>query len=214
MVKVGLNDVSILKIAASVERGFHCGAEVDTHYFAGAPARCKFCMPALAASTFENDLVLKKLWPYRRDPAEELMCIELVGVRKVLPLPAKAFGSRCFVCFQSFTADKARYAASNWKGRFTGNAGQPPLHDLLTFSDRHFRQFQLRGTRWTDQVVKQLGLHAKRLALEQFSQHLRKLKFSHTTFKKVNEGVFQPADSPELSNELLIRLRLLSWFNN
>src|SRR6267143_3892253 len=131
MVEVGLNDVSILKIARSGEGGFDCGTEVDTHYFAGAPAGCKFCMSALAAATFENDLVLKKLRRYRRDPAEELICIELVGVREVLPLPAKAFGGRCFVCFQSFTADKARHAARDWKSRFASNAHQPSLHDLL-----------------------------------------------------------------------------------
>src|SRR5256714_6635059 len=94
MINVCLNDVRVLKAARRREGRFDRHAEVYADHVARSPLGDQTRMPTLAAAAFEHDLVFEETGLDGRNPAQKLLRVPLVLLRKVLPLPAEALSSR------------------------------------------------------------------------------------------------------------------------
>src|SRR5258705_4407603 len=107
-VDVCLNDVDVAKLSRSGKSCFNRRTQVNPYNISGFPGSRQLCVPALAATAFEHNLVCKKLGLDRCDPAQKLFSITIIGLGEVLPLPAKPFSGRFFVVFYVIQICKTR----------------------------------------------------------------------------------------------------------
>src|SRR3989440_5959025 len=80
-----------------------------------APFERQLRVSSLAATTFEHNLVTKKLWRDGLEPTEELLRVTLVLLRKMLPLPTKVLDGRSLLRRQCLFINKARHASPDRK---------------------------------------------------------------------------------------------------
>src|SRR2546423_519815 len=97
LINVCLNDMRVFQFTGCGIGGFHSSAKIDADYISGAPTCGQRSVSSFSASAFKHNLVVEKSWDHRRDPAKELIRIELITVSKVLPLPAKVLSGSGFV---------------------------------------------------------------------------------------------------------------------
>src|SRR6266850_2093122 len=102
MINVSLNDMNVFQPPGCGKGGFHGSAEINADYIPGAPTCGQRCVSSFSASAFKHNLVLKEIRDHRRDPAKELIRVELITVSEVLPLPAKILSGGGFVGLKIF----------------------------------------------------------------------------------------------------------------
>src|SRR6478672_1848885 len=110
-------------------------------------------MPSLAATSFKNQLVPKKLRSNWSNPFQKLIVIKFVVLSKVLPLPAKVF-SGCSLPFTNhFTSYEARYATQNPKLALARITREQSFHYLLPLDSGSLTDHQVSSAGGTTQVV-------------------------------------------------------------
>ena len=97
-------------------------------------------MTAFAAAAFENDFIFEKFGFDRLQPAEKLLVVFFVFLRKMRPLPAEIFGSFGFVLLDFRQIGKTRNAAHDLVFTRAFFARQNPFDDFLIFIFARIRQ--------------------------------------------------------------------------
>src|SRR5258705_10681997 len=90
-------------------------------------------MPALAATTFEDNLVVEEFGFDGSDPIQKLLFIAIVVLSEMLPLPAKARCGGSLLALNPLQDGETRNPAHNRESRATRETLQLTLHDLLAF---------------------------------------------------------------------------------
>jgi len=141
-----LHDVRIWQIASGGESSFDGGTQIDSNNIARAPLCCQLRVTPFAASTFQHNFVFEKVRLDGRDPAEKLLVIPVIGLRKVLPLPAEIHGGGGLVALDSFQRSKSRHAARNGPGEIARLACEPAFKNLVRLALVRGRKIDRTGT--------------------------------------------------------------------
>ena len=115
MIDISLNNVCVRQRSRSRERSLDSGTQVDTDDVASAPASRELRVPAFTATSFEDNLVAKKLGSDGCDPTEILFRVLRVLMCEVLPLPAKVRRCLAFFALKVLEIGETRNAGSYWK---------------------------------------------------------------------------------------------------
>src|SRR6478672_11508611 len=82
---VTLHNVYVRHIASQLKSRFNSVAEIDPDDLFCSPLGGKLCVPAFAASAFQNNFAFKKFRLYGLEPTKELVSVSLVLLGKVGP---------------------------------------------------------------------------------------------------------------------------------
>src|SRR5438477_9621820 len=88
------------------------------------------CMPSFSTASFEHHFPRKEFGTHRRNPAQQLIAVFFVFVRKLLPRPPEILSRRLLSFPNQSRVCEARNAATNGKPSQTSRALKCARHDL------------------------------------------------------------------------------------
>ena len=112
-------------------------AQINGDNIARSPTRNAARVPPFTAASFEHNLVVDELWRNRSNPAEKLLFILCVVMRKLCPRPAELVGGRLLIVLNVLQVSKAWDAARDGERLGAGSTSQEAVDyfDSLLFAN-------------------------------------------------------------------------------